>query len=374
MDWIFLAGWTVTAILSWTLRDYGLQALNFPPLNKCLADSTSTQTDVNATCLGEVAVLRISFGNVCFFFLMAVLLLGVTQQDNLRMMLHTGLWPVKFVVWGGLIGSTFAMPNNMFHVYGQIARVLSCFYIIFQLVLLLDFIYRINEWLLERERCSCVIVGLTGLLIVGSFVGSGFLYKYYAPHASCRLNIFFITWNIVLFLVYGAISVSPLRVQSAGLLTSAFVFAYTTYYLWSALNSEPVSECVGLSVGGNKALNITAFVLTLLSVAYTCWSSSVSSQSFDLGTPLSSGSGSSTAEGDGKIPYRPDFFHLTFLLASAYLVMVFTGWDLAGDDKEFTVDKGWGSTWVKIVASWLCAALYLWSMVAHRVLQGRSFY
>ena len=49
-------------------------------------------------------------------------------------------------------------------------------------------------------------------------------------------------------------------------------------------------------------------------------------------------------------------------------------WDLAGDDKEFTVDKGWGSTWVKIVASWLCAMLYLWSMVAHRVVQGRSFY
>ena len=78
--------------------------------------------------------------------------------------------------------------------------------------------------------------------------------QYYSPASSCSLNIFFITWNIVLFLAYAAISVSPLRSPSAGLLTSAAVFAYTTYYTWSALNSEPAGECKALDTAGNKVI------------------------------------------------------------------------------------------------------------------------
>ena len=43
-----------------------------------------------------------------------------------------------------------------------------------------------------------------------------------------------------------------------------------------------------------------------------------------LATATSS-SGSGSAENEGKLPYRPDFFHLVFMLAAAYLVMIFTG-------------------------------------------------
>ncbi len=51
-------------------------------------------------------------------------------------------------------------------------------------------------------------------------------------------------------------------------------------------------------------------------------------QEFVLPAPTcSSGSSSGSSLGDdkGKLPYRPDFFHLVFLLASAYLAMIFTG-------------------------------------------------
>jgi len=105
-----------------------------------------------------------------------------------------------------------------------------------QLVILLDFIYNINEYLLERDRAAPILIGLTFILIAGSIVGMGFLYKYWAPNSGCSLNIFFITWTLILFLVYGTISVSSLRVETAGLMTSAAVFAYCMYYTWSALN------------------------------------------------------------------------------------------------------------------------------------------
>jgi hypothetical protein len=54
-------------------------------------------------------------------------------------------------------------------------------------------------------------------------------------------------------------------------------------------------------------------------------------------------------------------------------MMLFVGWDLAGSDGEFSLDAGWASTWVKVAAAWLCALLYLWSLVEHRVLSGRQF-
>lgn len=45
-----------------------------------------------------------------------------------------------------------------------------------QLIILLEFIYVVNEWLLERDQCAWALVASTALLICGSFVGIGFLY------------------------------------------------------------------------------------------------------------------------------------------------------------------------------------------------------
>ena len=109
-----------------------------------------------------------------------------------------------------------------------------------------------------------------------------------------------------------------------------------------------------------------------------------------------------------------------FALASCYVAMLLVGWDLAGGQGEYSMDRGWGrwvgewagarscwlvalrlaaaraaacaadarcplptprrpssparrSTWVKIAAAWLCCALYTWTLVAHRVLRNRNF-
>ena len=54
-------------------------------------------------------------------------------------------------------------------------------------------------------------------------------------------------------------------------------------------------------------------------------------------------------------------------------MMLLVGWDLEGQAGEFTLDAGWASTWVKIAAAWLCGLLYVWSLIAHRVLKNRQF-
>lgn len=61
-----------------------------------------------------------------------------------------GFWPLKFCLWIFALGICFAMPNNTFLGYGQVARILSGVFLIFQIIILLDLIYTSNEWLLRK--------------------------------------------------------------------------------------------------------------------------------------------------------------------------------------------------------------------------------
>jgi Serine incorporator (Serinc) len=69
------------------------------------------------------------------------------------------------------------MPNGTFNVYQYIAMVFSAFFILLQLIILLDSVYKLNEYLLEREQCAFTLIALTVVMIVGTIVGMGFLYK-----------------------------------------------------------------------------------------------------------------------------------------------------------------------------------------------------
>ncbi len=161
-------------------------------------------------------------------------------------------------------------------------------------------------------------------------------------------------------------------------MTSAAVFAYSMYYTWSALQSEPTvnsdgqpQECVPGGSGGNGAIQIISFVLVMLCLSLTTTNSGTSSSSFSL---VETQQDSTSGDEDGGLTYRPDFFYLTFMLASSYVGMVLTGWGLNQQDQgEFGVDKGWGSVWAKVAASWICAVLYTWSLIAHKVLTSRTF-
>ena len=69
------------------------------------------------------------------------------------------------------------MPDDTFKVYQYIARGMSALFILLQLVIFLDVIYQLNEYLLAREQCAFALISITALCIVGTIVGMGFLYK-----------------------------------------------------------------------------------------------------------------------------------------------------------------------------------------------------
>jgi len=83
--WLYYVGFLLVSIISWILRDYGGTSLDFGASSGC---------GEQGTC-GDLAVLRLSFGSLIFFAFMLLITFGVTRSDNPRMILHTGLWPIK---------------------------------------------------------------------------------------------------------------------------------------------------------------------------------------------------------------------------------------------------------------------------------------
>jgi len=78
-------------------------------------------------------------------------------------------------------------------------------------------------------------------------------------------------------------------------------------------------------------------------------------------------------DGSGPLPYRPDAFHLVYALASMYMGMLFTNWQVSANTSKFELGTGWASTWVTMGSKWFCEALYLWTVVAPAVLKNRDF-
>ena len=56
----------------------------------------------------------------CMLQLVALKLTCGSSKQDPRRYLHTALWPVQLLIWAALLGVTFAMPNGVFVVWGQV--------------------------------------------------------------------------------------------------------------------------------------------------------------------------------------------------------------------------------------------------------------
>jgi hypothetical protein len=78
-------------------------------------------------------------------------------------------------------------------------------------------------------------------------------------------------------------------------------------------------------------------------------------------------------EEDGVV-YSWSVFHVMFLLAILYVMMTLTNWYQPNTEMDLTTwNANTGSMWIKIVSSWLCIGLYVWTLVAPLILSDRDF-
>ncbi|KAK3391019.1 serine incorporator/TMS membrane protein [Podospora didyma] len=275
-----------------------------------------------------------------------------------------------------------------------------------------------------------VLIGSTLSMYVASLAMTIVQYIFFA-RGGCSMNQAAITINLLLWIGVSAISVHP-AVQEynpkAGLAQAAMVAVYCTYLTMSAVSMEPDEtedrHCNPLVLGqGTRTTTIVVgAIATMLTVAYT--TTRAATQSFGLGgngkghirlsdedehdlvTTQPSGRREMRAEAlrraveEGSLPadallsddddsdtgggntthddersstqYNYAMFHIIFFLATAWVATLLTmDWDDKKQDDFATVGRTMWASWVKIISSWICYAVYTWTLVAPIVLPER---
>jgi len=240
--WFYFALFTFSAILTWIFRDHADDAFDWVPELEACKDRDDGE--VKNACFGKGTVLRFSFALFAFHMIHALFLIQCKFTEDTRSRFHTDCLSLKGTIWVGFVILSFFIPEGFYDGYGELTRVLSGIFLVFQALVLIDVIYKLNEAMLDRDECIFPLIAGAGVTFTLGLIFIGVGYGYYAPRGSCSTNVFWITWTLILGIVITLISISPWRIDRAGLFTSGVVFAYCGFLLLAALNNQPSNACV----------------------------------------------------------------------------------------------------------------------------------
>jgi len=284
-----------------------------------------------------------------------------------------------------------------------VAFVAAAFFIIVQLLLLVDFAHTWAEnWIGKLEeseegdnRWYWVLLGTTIVLYTFSVGLTIVMSIFFCKDAgACQGNVAIITLNSVFCFALSILSVHP-KIQEAnpksGLLQASLVTAYSTYLTFSAMMSsnDSCNPWVQSSSASNTSVAIGA-VFTIIAVCYT--TIRAASQVGEIHVPeneplVKEESGVNTdkkekpeddtpaTDPNEPVPYSFSKFHLIFALGAFYIAMLMSDWRTVYDPGQAsaTVDSGLAAVWVKVCTSWICILLYLWTLMGPVLLPDRDW-
>ncbi|XP_021903225.1 probable serine incorporator [Carica papaya] len=351
----------IANLLAWVVRDYGRASLTeMKKLKNCKG---------GVDCLGTEGVLRVSLGCFSFYFVMFMSAVGTSKMYGSRDSWHSGWWSVKFLLWITLTVIPFFLPSSFIQLYGEIAHFGAGVFLLIQLISVISFITWLNACCQSEKnlaRCHIHVMLIATVAYIICIVGIIMMYIWYAPDSSCLLNIFFITWTLVLLQLMTSVSLHP-RVN-AGFLTPGLMGLYVVFICWCAIRSEPAGEkCNRKAEASTRTdwLTIISFIVALLAMVIATFSTGIDSQCFQFRKD------ENQADEDA-VPYGYGFFHFVFATGSMYFAMLLVGWNTHHAMRKWTIDVGWTSTWVRIVNEWLAVCVYLWMLVAPILLERRQ--
>ncbi|GFY78105.1 serine incorporator 1 [Trichonephila inaurata madagascariensis] len=320
--------------------------------------------------------------------------------NNMRVEFQRLFWGIKYLILiGGMVGAFFIPSQDTFGTVWMYFGMIGGFlFILIQLVLIIDFAHSWTErWLENYEETQskgwyCALIFCTLLHYAISITATVLLFVYYTTDpAGCGVQKFFISFNLICCIILSIVSVLP-RVQDAlpksGLLQSSIVMLYVMYLTWSALNNSHTCRPSFLKEQHTfDAQSIVTLVIWFICVLYSSIRTASNSQVSKLtmsekilvqdgDSDLGKGdaeSGKAWDNEDNEVVYSWSFFHFMFALASLYVMMTLTNWYDPATPKDQMAASNQASMWVKIISSWLCIILYLWSLIAPIVLKDREF-
>ncbi|OQE03403.1 hypothetical protein PENSOL_c001G02591 [Penicillium solitum] len=420
----------INSIISWIM----LTPWALKKLQNLTLDYMEIRCD-GKECHGWVAVHRINFALGLFHLIFALLLLGVKSSKDTRAALQNGFWGPKIILWVAFVIMSFFIPEPFFFVYGNyIAFFCAMLFLLLGLILLVDLAHSWAELCLQKIEDSDsrvwrgLLIGSTLGMYLASFAMTILMYIFFA-NSGCSMNQAAITINLIVFLIISFVSVQPAVQESnsrAGLAQAAMVTVYCTYLTMSAVSMEPDDKnCNPLirSRGSNTrtATIVIGAIVTMLTIAYT--TTRAATQGIALGSKgghsyiqlgtddnehglvtqqpnvrremraealraaVESGSLPASALDDtddeddydtakdderGSTQYNYSLFHIIFFLATTWVAtLLVQGLTLETTTDFAPVGRTYWASWVKIVSSWICYAIYLWTLVAPVMLPDR---
>ena len=243
---------------------------------------------------------------------------------------HFGSWGVKVSTFLLLVIATFFLPNTIFDDagYASVARVFSSFFLILQVLILIDFAYEWNDAWLARDngedagsneegccglsKWESYILSVCLAMYILSFVGITLLFVFYSSRPETGeeldLNLAFMVITVIGIVVTTGVQMCN-DVYGGNLLASSIVGAYCTYLCWSACASNPMSYApynatAAAAAGPTAAANGSEGWQVLISLVFTgaslAWTTAGTSDGLDRlaeeASPSSASSSSSNAD------------------------------------------------------------------------------
>ncbi|XP_001640855.2 probable serine incorporator [Nematostella vectensis] len=360
------------------------------------------------TLRGYSAVYRVLSAIAVFFFILALLMFGLTSSRGWRARANNGLWAIKILLLSILTFAFLFIPHSEYT--GEIWMFFGLnggfTFIILQFMLLIDLVHCWNTSCVERlDSCSsysrarvlyCVLWIPTILLFTASVISIVLFFHLYAG-TGCRNNTFFICFNVYICLAATYISVNPV-VQEArprsGLLQAAVTTSYNTYVTWLALSNAPDKVCnpsESYLYPGSPFQNLQLLIgLGFMFFILLCFSLrrvkppqygkiklfSGKQKEVVPDTEGCSPSRPHPRQGDGGklliedelngVEYSYSFFHTLLCLAALYSMMTITDWYRPEEGEHLSVKliSGWGAVWIRLSAGIFSVFIYIWTLIA----------
>ncbi|XP_035739095.1 probable serine incorporator isoform X2 [Vespa mandarinia] len=374
------------------------------------------------SAVGYLAVYRICFILALYFFMMSAIMIRVRSSKDPRAPIQNGFWAIKYLlIIGGIIGAFFIPEKSFGLTWMYFGMIGGFFFIIIQLILIVDFAHSwADAWVgnyedTESKSWYAALMGVTLFNYAVAITGVVLLYVYFTHPYDCALNKFFISFNLILCVIISIISILP-SVQKyqphSGLLQPSIVSLYVIYLTWSGVSNSPDHICnpgfFGIISNDTHAKNRVAFdkesiiglIIWFSCVLYSSLRTASKSSKItmsdnvlvrDNGAVRNAGDqylidnevegrNGDSENGEAKVwdneeetvAYNWSFFHLMFALATLYVMMTLTNWYEPNSNLD-TLNSNVASMWVKIISSWLCMTLYVWSLVAPILFPNREF-
>jgi hypothetical protein len=408
---VYFVSYFLTQVLAWQMRD------EYPSETNSVEKFIHTEMEgcQGARCAYEAAV-RVALTNVLFFSCMLlltfkadvpeeedILTAGENKEDeerrqtnrqsrrdrfenlSLRYRVHVAYWPFKLLLWLSFLCISFWwVPSESVDVAFEVFRFGAGLFLLVQMIVIIATVYEINEYLVEmaedgRAGAMALVVGtiVAFALAVATFTVSFSRYDCDGDKTTIAANSMAIVFVII------CCGFSLMEDIRGGLFTSAIVALYVAYLMASA-SMERSKTCKSLADNATmqgtdeEIIEIVGFIVQLAVVALSAFKAASGHKRFQ-------GIAHITDEDDDHGSAAYTFFHGVFLVASMHAACLLVGWVKVTQEEDSSSNADGTTTtttisstttesfWIKATCAYFTAFLYLWSLIAPKVLPDREF-